>query len=388
MSLLHQIWIVSILNSKNLRQRFWQSLVIVVGMGCVIGILLSMLSMTEGLYLSALHMGAPNLALVVSAGARSEGQSSITRDQTQIIMNAPGVARAADGSALIDPQVIVALPALLRKNGATSNIVLRGVGPKGLMLRPELHLVAGRMFRPGTHELIVGVSAENRFQDVAVGEKVILPDGQWPVVGSFTTSDLQESGLFGDSETVMQAIRHPAFNSVLARMASSDTFPTFHRALTTNPALGVDTMWQADWYIRTSADLFTVFNIIVYGVGVFLAVGALFGCFNTMYSAVESRTSEIATLRALGYSGFAVAASVILEAAALSVAGALIGAAYAWLRYDGVATGFGSNAFKLIVSPSMIGIAILWAMAVALLGGILPSIRAARLTVADALRAT
>jgi putative ABC transport system permease protein len=147
-------------------------------------------------------------------------------------------------------------------------------------------------------------------------------------------------------------------------------------------------MWQRDWFIKSSADLFTMFDIIVYGVGVILAVGALFGCFNTMYAAVDARTGEIATLRALGFGGFAVAMSVLLEAMVLSLAGALIGAGYAWLRYDGVETGFNSNVFKLTVSASMVGIAILWAVAIAVLGGLLPSIRAARLTVAEALRPT
>lgn len=147
-------------------------------------------------------------------------------------------------------------------------------------------------------------------------------------------------------------------------------------------------MWQRDWFIKSSADLFTMFDIIVYGVGVILAVGALFGCFNTMYAAVDARTGEIATLRALGFGGFAVAMSVLLEATALSLVGALIGAGYAWWRYNGVETGFNSNVFKLTVSPSMVGIAILWAVAIAVLGGLLPSVRAARLTVADALRPT
>jgi putative ABC transport system permease protein len=386
--MLRQVWIASSLNFRNLPRRSWQSLVIVVGMGCVIGVLLSMLSMTEGLYQSARKMGAPGLALVVSMGAQSEGQSSIPRDQARTVMDAPGIARAADGSALADPQVIVGLSALLRKNDGKTSIALMGVGPKGLVLRPELHLVSGRMFRAGRRELIVGVGAQGRFQNMAVGDKVILPDGEWPIVGSFVTGDIQESALIGDAETVMQAIRHPAFHAVLAKMASPDSLATFHRSLTTNPALRVDAMWQRDWFIKSSADLFTMFDIIVYGVGVILAVGALFGCFNTMYAAVDARTGEIATLRALGFGGIAVAMSVLLEATALSLAGALIGAGYAWLRYDGVETGFNSNVFKLTVSPSMVGIAILWAVSIAVLGGLLPSIRAARLTVAEALRPT
>ena len=147
-------------------------------------------------------------------------------------------------------------------------------------------------------------------------------------------------------------------------------------------------MRQADWNRKTIAPFATFLNVVVYGVSVILAIGALFGCFNTMYAAVSARGREIATLRALGYGGFAVAVSVILEAAMLSVTGALIGAAIVWSRYDGVQDGFGSDVFKMTVSPALIGIAVLWAVAVALMGGILPSIRAARLTIVEALRAT
>jgi putative ABC transport system permease protein len=174
---------------------------------------------------------------------------------------------------------------------------------------------------------------------------------------------------------------------VLARMASPAAFAAFRGALTSNPALAVDVMRLPEWNAKTSADFSAFMHVIVYGVGIILAVGALFACFNTMYAAVESRGREIATLRALGYGAFAVAASVMLEAAVLSVTGALIGAAIAWALYDGVRSGMGSDVFTLTVAPPMIGSAILWAVAVAILGGLLPSIQAARWTVTEALRA-
>lgn len=388
MSPLLHIWIVSVLNFKGLRQRLWQSMVIVVGMGLVIGVLLSMLAMTEGLHQAYLHTGDPSSVFVVSAGSQWEGASSIPRDQMRIILDAPGIARAADGSPMADPGLAVGVPVQLLKNGAQSYASLRGFGPKGVALRPTFRMVAGRMFRSGRHELIVGASAENQFQGMAIGDKVILPDGPWPIVGSFTTGDLLDGQLVGDTATLMLAIRHPTYSSALVRIANPKSFATFRHALTSNPVLEVDVMYLADWNQKTSAPFSTFFNDIAYGTGIILAIGALFGCFNTMYAAVSARTREIATLRALGYSGFAVAASVILEAVALSVTGALIAAAIVWWRYDGVQDGFGSDVFSMTVSPSLIGIAILWAVAVALIGGAFPSIRAARLTIVDALRAT
>jgi putative ABC transport system permease protein len=275
-----------------------------------------------------------------------------------------------------------------RLNGRQAYNNLRGFGPKGVMLRPEFHIVAGRMFRPGTRELIVGIAAKTQFKGMNIGDKVILPDGEWPIVGSFTTGDLLDGQLVGDTETVMKAVRKSAYNSVLARLTSPSAFPAFKAALTTNPALAVDPFLQTEWYKKIGANTFTFFKVVAYGIGIILAIGALFGCLNTMYAAVAARAREIATLRAIGYGAFPVAMSVMLEAVLLSVVGALIGAGIAWVLYDDVDSAFGTNIFKLNVSLSLFGLAILWAIAVALMGGLLPSIRAARRPVVEALRAT
>jgi len=387
MNILRQIGIVSLLNFRSLRQRLWRSMVIVVGMACVFGVLLSMLSLTQGMLDAYLRTGDPGRALVVSTGAQYEASSSIPRDKARLVMDAPGIAKAADGSPLADPQLGVGVP-VIRLNGRPAYDGLRGFGPKAIALRPEFRLVSGRMFQPGKRELIVGIGAHTQYRGMNVGDKVILPDGEWPIVGSFTTGDLLDGQLAGDSDTVMLAVRKTAYNSVLVRLASPGSFNTFKRALTTNPALAVDPILQSDWYKKQSVGFSTFFNVVAYGIGIIMAVGALFGCLNTMYAAVAARGREIATLRALGYGAFPVAVSVILEAMALSIAGALIGAAIAWALYDGADGGFLGNVFKLTVSPAMIGMAILWAAAVALLGGLLPSIRAARRPVVEALRAT
>lgn len=386
MTMLRQIAIVSLLNFRNLRQRLWQSLVIVAGMTCVIGVLLSMLSMTEGMHQAQLNYGDPRNAIVVSRGTIFEINSAIPRDKARIIMSAPGIARAQDGSPIADPVVMVGVPTRMKKNGGRTWITLRSFGEKGPMLQPKFHMVAGRMFRPGTHELIVGNLARFQVVGVAVGDKVSLPDGEWPIVGAFATGDMMDGQLVGDTETLMPSLRRKAYTTIQARIASPAAFATFRGALTSNPALAVDVMRLPDWNAKSSADFAKFMRVIVYGVGVILAVGALFACFNTMYAAVESRSREIATLRALGYGGLAVAVSVVLEAALLSVTGALIGASIAWALYDGALSGLGSDVFTLTISPPMIGTAILWAIAVAVLGGIAPSIRAARWTVSEALR--
>ena len=182
--MLRQIFIVSAINFRSLKQRPWASLVVVVGMACVIGVLLSMLSLTEGMLAAYDKTGDPGRALVVSTGALGEGNSNIPRDKARLIMDAPGIAKAPDGSPLADAGMNTGVP-VYRLNGRQAYNNLRGFGPKGVMLRPEFHIVSGRMFRPGTRELIVGVAAKTQFKGMTVGDKVILPDGEWPIVGSY-----------------------------------------------------------------------------------------------------------------------------------------------------------------------------------------------------------
>ncbi|HWM61961.1 MAG TPA: FtsX-like permease family protein [Rhizomicrobium sp.] len=385
--MLRQIWIVSALNFKSLESRFWQSMVIVVGLAATIGVMLSMLSLSAGMREAYLRAGDPGRAIVVSKGADSEPQSSITRDVAPLIADAPGIAKDKDGKPLADRGLNMGVP-VLRKDGSKGYTTMRGLADKGQGVRPELHIVAGRMFQPGRREMIVGVGAQTLFQHMQIGDKVILPDGEWPIVGVFATGDLLEGQLLGDTETLLAAMHKSAYNTVLVRLASPNSLDTFKRALTTNPALSVTVERHSDWYKRVASESTFVLALLAYIVGAVMAIGALFGCLNTMYAAVSTRGREIATLRALGYGAFPVAVSVILEAVLLAVAGALIGAAIAWALYDGKQDVFGNSVFHLSVSRTQFGLGVTWAVAVALLGGILPSVRAARRPVVEALRAT
>jgi putative ABC transport system permease protein len=244
------------------------------------------------------------------------------------------------------------------------------------------------MFQTGKREMIVGVGAQLMFQHMQIGDKVILPDGEWPIVGIFATGDILEGQLVGDTETLLTATHKSNYNSVLVRLASPDSLDRFKKAMTTNPALSVDVVRHSDWYARIASQSTFGLALLGYVVGTVMAIGALFGCLNTMYSAVSTRGREIATLRALGYGAFPVAVSVILEAVLLSVVGALIGAGIAWALYDGKQDLFGNSVFHLSVSRTQIELGVTWAIAVALLGGLFPSIRAARRPVVEALRAT
>ena len=385
--MLRQIWIVSALNFRSLKSRFWQSMVIVVGLGATIGVLLSMMSMTAGMKQAYFNSGDPDRAIVTSQGADAEGQSSISRADAPVIMDAPGIAKDKDGRPLADRALNMGLP-VLRVNGTKGYTTLRGFGPKGVALRPEFHLVAGRMFYPGKRELIVGVGAQAMFQHMKIGDHVIMPNGEWPIVGSYTTGDILDGQLIGDTETMLTALNRTTYNSILVRLTAQDALSTFRRAVTTNPALQMTVTRHSDWYKKVSDQATGLLAVLAYVVGTVMAIGALFGCLNTMYAAVSTRGREIATLRALGYGAFPVAVSVILESVVLAVAGALIGAAIAWALNDGRTGTWGVNIFRLTVSPSLVMLGVTWAVVVALTGGLLPSIRAARRPVVEALRAT
>jgi putative ABC transport system permease protein len=385
--MIRQIFIVSALNFRSMGQRFWQSMVIVVGLAATIGVLLSMNSLSEGMLKGYLKAGDPGRAIVVSTGATSEPASHITRDMAKLISVAPGIAKDAAGAPLADFGINATLP-VVRNDGSSSNTTMRGVGPRALKIRPEIKIVSGRMFRSGQREMVVGVSAQAQYRDMKIGDNVAMPDGAWPIVGAYTSGDVLEGQVLGDADTVMAATHKKNYNSVLVRLESYNSLATFRNALSSNPALAVSVERHNDWYKRFSAGFSGFLTAIAYVIGGILAIGALFGCLNTMYAAVSTRGREIATLRALGFGAFPVAVSVMLEAILLSVIGALLGAAIAWLLFDGRQQPFGNNVYHLTISGTGVGVGVIWAFVVALLGGLAPSIKAARQPVVDGLRAT
>lgn len=383
-----QIITVTELNVKGLRQRLWASLVIVVGMACVVGVLLSMLSFSTGLDRSIQSAGDPGRAIVVSKGARDEYGQGITREAAAAIQNAPGIQKAADGSPLLSTENLTNMP-ITRKDGLPVRMILRGISPKALAIRPEFRLVSGRMFQPGTRELIAGTAAQAQFADLNVGDKVIMPDGEWAIVGTFETGgDQIEGQLLGEIDTVLASRNANGYGSVIVRLESPAAFDGFKAAITANPVLDVDVERQSDFYRRTAGQFSVIFAGIAYVLGGIMAVGALFGTLNTMNSAVASRTQEIATLRAIGFGAGPVAFSVLAEAFLLALTGAILGAFIAWALFDGNRNAVGGFVvFDLIVTPGLVVVGVAWAMVIALLGGLPPAIRAARLPVATALRA-
>ena len=317
----------------------------------------------------------------------------LSRDNATTIMDAPGVKHGADGKPIGSAETITLVDLPTENGQSWANATVRGVGPAVMSLRPEMKIVQGRMFKPAVHELIVGTKAHSQFEALGLGKRIAFANGDWEVVGVFETGgDRHESEIFGDADTMMSAIQRNAYQPVTVQLESAASFDGFKTALTTNPTLTVDVKRESDYFAEESKPISRVLSIVAYVVGGIMAVGALFGALNTMYTAVSARTREIATLRALGFGSAAVVVSVFVEALILSLIGAVAGCLAAWVFFDGnvintSAGGISQIVFALVLTPALMFLGIAWAAIIGLIGGLFPAVRAARLPVAQALRA-
>jgi len=389
-----QIVGVTSLSLRSVPSRLTASMVLVIGVAGVVGVLVSVLAIASGLGRTVARTGAPDRALVLHKAAQTEGFSNIDISWVGAIADAPGVLHGADGTAAVCPERVVGASLNRRSGGDLAGVLLRGTCPAAFLVHPQWKIVAGRWFRPGLHEIVVGAGAAREFMGLAIGRRVRLGNDDWTVVGRFTSAgDAHESEILTDARTLMSAFGWSDYSSVTARLASAAAFSRFRAALLANPSLQVDVVREQDYYRRQSQGVARLLTFVSTVVAAIMAIGATFTALNTMYSAVSGRTVEIATLRALGFEPPAVVVSVITEAMLLAILGALIGAAVAWLLFNGVSLNtvggdqFGSQlAFRLFVRPGLVAVGIAWALAIGLAGGLLPAVRAVRLPVATALR--
>jgi putative ABC transport system permease protein len=395
MSVLRQITSISAMNLRSIPLRLGTSFVIVIGIAGVVGVMLSVLAMSTGLMKTIANTGSPERAIVLRGGSNAEIASATSRGQAQTIMDAPGVKHGADGKPIASADTITLVDIPTEAGASWANVTIRGVGAKIFELRPEMKIIEGRMFKPAVHEIIVGTKAHSQFEALQIGKTLRFANGEWRIVGVFASGgDRRESEVYGDGETVMSAIQRNGYQPVTVALDSAAAFDTFKTALTTNPTLSVDVKRESDFFAEQGKPASRVIAIIAYVVGGIMAVGALFGALNTMYSAVSARSLEIATLRALGFGATSVVISVFAEALLLSLLGAVLGTIAAWVFFDGnvISTSAGGNGisqlvFALTLTPALIVLGIVWACAIGLVGGLFPAVRAARLPVAQALRA-
>ena len=388
-----QLWAVSVMSLQTLPQRIGASSVIVIGIAGVVAVLISVLAMGVGFRHTLADSGRADRAIILRGGSDAELNSNLTRGDVDTIGNAPGIAKDAAGKAALSSELVTVVNVPKIDTGTDANITLRGVGLTLVQVRPELIIVEGRMFRPAVRELIAGVGAAKQFRGLTPGKVLHFRNADWTVTGLFTSnSDVHESELIADVETVGSSIARSGYSSAIALLTSPSAFAEFKDALTTNPELKVDVQREPDYYAAQSQALTKAINVVGNTVAVIMAIGAMFGALNSMYSAVAARGMEIATLRAIGFSALPVLLSVMFEALLLSLLGGIIGASLAWILFNGhsVSTlggAFAQVVFKLTVTRALIVTGIIWACIIGILGGLFPALRAARLSVAEALRA-
>ena len=382
------------MNLRSLPQRLSTSLVIVVGIAGVVAVLISVLAMSSGMLRTLSNAGRDDRAIVLRNGSAAENGSALPRDASRLVMEDPAIKRDADGKPIASAEAVRLTILYKKSDGAEVNVAMRGVGPKAFALRPEMKLVEGRKFNPAVNEIIVGKAARAQFKGLEIGDKVATRGAVWTVVGVFESNgDSHESELLADAETLISAAGRGGHQSVTVLLNSPAAFQQFKDSLMANPALAVDVHREREYYQQQSRTIGRVIKIVAYVVGGIMAIGAIFGALNTMYSAVSARLREIATLRAIGFGATAMVISVLAEALLLALIGGAIGALLAWLFFNGdsVSTsggGVGGHLiFELSVSGPLIAIGIIWACVIGLLGGLFPAVRAARLPVATALRA-
>ena len=388
-----QFWAVSLMSLQTLPQRLGASSVIVVGIAGVVAVLVSVLAMGAGFRHTLADGGRADRAIILRGGSDAELSSNVTRSDVDTIGNAPGIAKDAEGKAVLSNELVTVVNIPKIDTGSDSNITLRGVGLRLTQVRPELTVTDGRMFQPAVRELIAGVGATKQFRGLTPGSVLHFRNADWTVTGVFTSNgDIHESELLADVDTVGSATQRSGYSSAIALLTSPAAFTEFKDALTTDPQLKVDVQREPDYYAAQSKGLTKAINVVGNTVAVIMAIGAVFGALNSMYSAVAARGMEIATLRAIGFGALPVLLSVMLEAVTLSLLGGLIGAALAWVLFNGhsVSTlggAFAQVVFKLTVTRTLIITGIVWACIIGIVGGLFPALRAARLSVAEALRA-
>jgi putative ABC transport system permease protein len=337
--------------------------------------------------------GRADRAVILRGGSDAELNSNLTRADIDIISNAPGLAKDASGKALLSNELVTVVNVPKADTGTDANVTLRGVGLKLAEVRPELKIVDGRMFHPAVRELIAGAGAVKQFRGLTAGSVLHLRNADWTVTGTFTSNgDVHESELLADVDTVGSSVERNGYSSAIALLTSAADFSRFKDALTTDPQLKVDVQREPEYYAAQSKALTKAINVVGNTVAIIMAIGAMFGALNSMYSAVATRGLEIATLRAIGFGALPVLLSVMIEALLLSLLGGVIGASLAWLLFNGhsVSTlggAFAQVVFQLTVTRTLIITGIIWACLIGLLGGFFPALRAARLPVAEALRA-
>jgi putative ABC transport system permease protein len=394
MRLLRLILSATAMNLRGLPDRWMNSLVMVASIAAVVAVFSGVLAMSAGLDRAMQKAGRNDRAVVLRTGSTVEIASAIPREQVIAIQNATDVRKDAGGAALVTAEAAAPLTLIEKRTGLEVNGTLRGVGPEVLSVRPEISIVGGRMFERGKFELVVGRQALQQFEGLDPGSEIAAYRTRWKIVGVFTAGgSFRESELMGDADVVMGISQRPAFQNVTVVLPDATAFDAFKKTLAANPSVAVDVFTEPEFLQRESRSLDGLLRFMAYVMGGIMALGAVFVALNAMYSGVDDRRREIATLRAIGFPAAVVVGSIVAEAMLLALVGGLLGAFAAWWLASGgtVSTAVGGDlrqlVFDVAVTPAVVLQGVCAALAIGIAGGSIPAVRAIRSQVVDDLRA-
>lgn len=387
MNLAKQFWALLLVNLAGIPARLGLVCTIVIGVTCAVGVLVSMLAMGVGARQEAMGNVSPNRATLTSVDAPSPAQSNIAQDAASLIRDLPGIRRNPEGKPIVVFQVTVFVQARSKVDRAQTGFPLIGMTPGLGDYQPELHITAGRMFNPGLHELIASNKCVRQYTDFGVGAKRHMRGGDWLVVGNF---DLASTVclVFADGDTILSAFGRSTYNQANVMLQSPAAFADLRNALKANPSLHLKVQHEAEIFEQNMQQVNGILNFISYFVGTIMALAATIGVANSLYAIVDGRRRELATLRAVGFNSAPIIASVVSESILLALPGALLGALVAWLLFNGLLASPLGASFHMAVTPSLALLGLGWALGIGVIGGLLPALRAARVPVTVALRAT
>lgn len=379
---------------RSVRVRWASNLVAVLGIAGVVGVFVAMLAMAKGFQKTLVDSGSPGNILVRRGGSQSEMDSIITLEQMRIIGDAPGIALDENSAPLISGEAVVIRSIHHKRSGSDALAQVRGVSEKAFKIRRGIQIVAGRSFRPGLAELVVGKNAAEMYEGLSLGDRPVFGGRTWSVVGIMDSGGTAyDSEIWADLPLLLQTYKRPIslFSTVTVRLTSPSAFSAFRDAVAADPRLDVQAERETTYYARQSRMVSTMIRVLGFLVAFVMGIGAVFGAFNTMYSAVAARARELATMRALGFGGASVVMAMLVESLLLALLGGLLGCLAA-LPLNGLTTStvnwqtFSQLAFAFRVTPGLLVGGVVFALVMGLLGGLVPSVRAARLPVAAALR--
>ncbi|HEX5423950.1 MAG TPA: ABC transporter permease [Candidatus Acidoferrales bacterium] len=381
-------------NFRSIRSRWTSTIVAILGIAGTVGVFIAMLSLARGFRATLVASGSPDDALVMRAGSTSEMMGGITLDSVRTVEDKPGVAHDASGQPLVTQEVVGVIPIPLISTGTDANVQIRGVSPNVLEIRKFVKIVQGRMFKPGLDEMVVGKNASKTYEGLTVGNTVNFGGGRWQVVGVFDANGSAfDSEVWCDGRILNEVLKRPGniFQSATVHLTSPSAFQKFKDSITSDPSLNLEVEREVDYYAKQSSTMTTLITVLGGLVAAIMAIGAIFGALNTMYSAVSERGREIATMRALGFSSWNVILSFLFEALLISFIAGIIGCIVVlplngWTTQTMNFQTFSNVAFAFKITFDLLLMGVAFALVMGVMGGLLPAVRAALRPVAVSLR--